>query len=367
MTGGHRILFLFDSQMLPQRFGGIEATTHDLCRLLPQMGCKVAVLAALGAGGGLYFVNRLISRTTGEPAPADRVNGYPSYRGWDVIDALPSVVRRFKPTVCVIQAVGRTLKLARACEALGLPTLVYLHDSNRVMKEAELEGLDETAFLACSAYTAEHHRSVYGIESLVLPPLVDPERVRARRRGDRVVFVNPTPQKGLAVALQVARELRDIPFAFVKCWPLSSEESRDLEATIQALPNVELIEATTDVRRLYEAARVVIVPSQKPEGWTRVVLESQINGIPVVASRTGGSPEAVGQGGVLIDPDAAPERWSDAVRRLYEDEDLYREVSRRALRRAAGEDVSPRGLACKLIDQVERSLALRSRPLAVSV
>ena len=365
MTGAQRILFLLDSHSHPQRFGGIEATTHDLCAHLPGIGCEVAVLSALRPGGALYFFNRLVSYATRDGAPVDRVNGYPSYRGWDVLDALETVVERFEPTACLIQAAGRTLALARACEDLGLPTAVYLHDSNRVMDKAALNPLRETRFLACSRFTAEHHRETYGIDAAVLPPLVDPERVRVNERGDRVVFINPTAQKGLAVALEVAKELRNIPFLFVKCWPLYSEEGEALEAATGSLPNVELIEATTNVGEVYARARVVLVPSQSPEGWTRVVAEAQINGIPVVASRTGGLPEAVGEGGVLIDPKAAPERWVDAVRALYEDDTCYRTASERALRRASQDDVSPRGIAVALSERLRRLSEAKTRRLTV--
>jgi glycosyltransferase involved in cell wall biosynthesis len=42
-------------------------------------------------------------------------------------------------------------------------------------------------------------------------------------------------------------------------------------------------------------------------------LEACANGIPVLASRTGGVPEAMGESGVLLDPAHPAECWARAV------------------------------------------------------
>ena len=60
-------------------------------------------------------------------------------------------------------------------------------------------------------------------------------------------------------------------------------------------------------------------------------VEAQFSGIPVVASRVGGLPEAVGPGGLLINPEAPVSEWVQSVRRLWTDQAYWKELSQAAL------------------------------------
>jgi glycosyltransferase involved in cell wall biosynthesis len=68
---------------------------------------------------------------------------------------------------------------------------------------------------------------------------------------------------------------------------------------------------------------VLLAPSQWNEGWGRVVSEAQASGIPVLASRRGGLPEAVGAGGILVDAESDIAAWQAALARLWDDGDAY--------------------------------------------
>ena len=54
-------------------------------------------------------------------------------------------------------------------------------------------------------------------------------------------------------------------------------------------------------------------------------------GIPVIASRTGGLPEAVGHGGILIDEYENPVRWLPALQGLLEDRSAWQDLSEKAI------------------------------------
>lgn len=56
-----------------------------------------------------------------------------------------------------------------------------------------------------------------------------------------------------------------------------------------------------DTHALYSAADVFVL-SSRSEGLPMVILESMMAGLPVIATRVGGVPEAVGENGVLVDP-----------------------------------------------------------------
>ncbi len=74
------------------------------------------------------------------------------------------------------------------------------------------------------------------------------------------------------------------------------------------LNNQELAEA-------YEAADVLLVPSEWPEPFGRVVIEGNLHGLPVIACEYGGIPEIVHQmqGGVLYN-EATAEKLAEAMK-----------------------------------------------------
>ena len=88
----------------------------------------------------------------------------------------------------------------------------------------------------------------------------------------------------------------------------------------------------------------------KAEAFGRVSIEAQINGIPVIASHIGGLTESVGDGGILIDPQAPTDEWVEAVRSTIEDDELWNRLSRRALSHS-------RGYTCANTTRIDRFIA----------
>jgi glycosyltransferase involved in cell wall biosynthesis len=90
-----------------------------------------------------------------------------------------------------------------------------------------------------------------------------------------------------------------------------------------------------DVLALYALADVVVVPSVWPEPLSRVLLEAMAAGRPVVATRSGGSPEAVADGvtGLLV-PRRHPQALAAAVVELLTDGERRKAMGQAALMRA---------------------------------
>ncbi|WP_313389119.1 glycosyltransferase, partial [Rhodospirillum rubrum] len=82
-----------------------------------------------------------------------------------------------------------------------------------------------------------------------------------------------------------------------------------------------------DMRALYAEARFVLMPSVWEEAYGRTVIEAQINGLPILASTRGALPATVGAGGLVLDLEAPPDQWSQALRRLYFDITLWQALS----------------------------------------
>lgn len=86
-----------------------------------------------------------------------------------------------------------------------------------------------------------------------------------------------------------------------------------------------------ELARAYEDADLLVAPS-RTESWGLAIADALRRGIPVVASRVGGIPEAVaGRAAVLLPPDD-PGAWSEALGRWMTDPDLRAELKRDALR-----------------------------------
>ena len=146
-----------------------------------------------------------------------------------------------------------------------------------------------------------------------------------------MTFINPVKEKGLDIALAVARRCPEIPFVFVETWPLTLYARVDLLAKLEDLPNVQLVKPEDDMRRIYGKCKILLAPSRWDEGYGRVVTEAQMSGIPVIASTRGGLPEAVGTGGVVLNPDAPIDDWVAAVQKFWHDQSYYNDQSGMAL------------------------------------
>jgi glycosyltransferase involved in cell wall biosynthesis len=193
-----------------------------------------------------------------------------------------------------------------------------------------------------------------------------------------VTLINPSLVKGLPIFLDLARALPEVSFAAVPTWGTSAADRSALEA----LPNVTLLAAREDVDSIYAQTRVLLVPSLWDEGFGMVAVEAMLRGIPVLASNTGGLPEAKlgvdyvlpvrpieGYGEmrfdqVLAEPiippqDARP--WEAALREVLSDQARYECLSTQS-----------RGAALKFVETLNLERfeqffeSLESRPGAVT-
>ena len=83
---------------------------------------------------------------------------------------------------------------------------------------------------------------------------------------------------------------------------------------------------------LYRIARLYVYPSLY-EGFGFTPLEAMACGLPVISSNRSSLPEVVGDGGLVVEPNA--DRISAAIVSLLTEEDLHRDLRQRALDQAA--------------------------------
>jgi glycosyltransferase involved in cell wall biosynthesis len=223
--------------------------------------------------------------------------------------------------------------------------------------------------LVPSAFMVDYWAARLGVRPAVMHPVVVPDRVVARRRGARfVTFVNPEPGKGLGLFWRLAAEAAvRVPRARFLVVEGRWDATAMSRAGVATPANVTIVPHQRDVRRIWARTSVLLVPSVLPEAFGMVVQEAQLNGIPVIASRLAGIPEAANGGAVLIQP---PQRcvadwvrvpsareirpWLDALAELVADRGARDRARRRAL--AAARGFAP--------DRIIDGLAARLRGLA---
>lgn len=159
---------------------------------------------------------------------------------------------------------------------------------------------------------------------MILHPPVDPERVKVKK-GTKVTLINCWPDKGGLVLQSLASLLPDKKFLGVKGGYAETDQ------VIAPNENVEYMDNTADIKRVYAKTKILIMPSIR-ESYGRVAVEAMINGIPVIAHPTEGLKECMGEAGIYLDRNNV-QAWADKIKEL-DDPEKYKEASAKALKRA---------------------------------
>lgn len=142
--------------------------------------------------------------------------------------------------------------------------------------------------------------------------VTDPKRDPSQAK--YVTLINPTPEKGLAIFAKVAQIFNhkhpEQKFLVVKSVGDYNRIVMNLHYAdgtpfvqngVNPIPNVDVAEHTDDIRLVYNLTQVLMTPSVWHEAWGCVATEANYNNIPVLSSKSGGLPEAVREGGILLD------------------------------------------------------------------
>lgn len=196
-------------------------------------------------------------------------------------------------------------------------------------------------------------------------PAIRPPREHLPRPGGRWVLgmvALMRPRKGLELALQALVQLRkqDLDTRLRCIGPFETPEYeasiRRMIADLQLEDAVELCGFASDVPAALAQLDAMVLPSLYGEGMPMVVLEAMAAGLPVVATRVEGTPEAIRHGrvGLLAEPNSA-ESLAEQLRLLIQGEYDWSTMSEAAVRRH-GEKFSDRAMACKTADVYRRVL-----------
>lgn len=220
------------------------------------------------------------------------------------------------------------VKFVRSLPIVGVPSIIP----------------PELHIIGNSPYSAAVIELVTGRPTKAILPFIEIEKYRvAGSTGSKITFINPTPQKGVDIAIEVARRLPEHQFLFVlgRWSGIKRKTIEEFAAPARALANVEIWEHQEDMRRVYAQTGILLLPSQFIETFGRVIVEAQVNGIPVVAAKIGGIPYVLGQGGMLVEPVNDPATYVRELNRLLDEPATYRKYSQQARENADRVEFDP--------------------------
>jgi len=305
-----RILLAQNAHYYPA-YGGGDRSNRLLLEALAARGHEclaVARIARFGASGHEQYLRELAARGVAPIAmeggvvvfrragvEARVVTHHPNLRAY-----FSTQVAAFVPDVILtstddpaqvllevsLRANARTVFLARAPLALPFgPDCAFPSAAKtEVLHQAD-------AVVGVSRYVADYICQWSGIPAVHVPiSLLDPPPYPDLGcfDNDFVTLVNPCAVKGISIFLELADRMPGVRFAGVPTWGTTQADRAELARRA----NVTLLDPVDNVDDILRRTRVLLVPSLWAEARSRIVMEAMLRGVPVIASRVGGIPEA---------------------------------------------------------------------------
>lgn len=307
-----RVYLIHNSTYFPGQGGG-DKSNRLLMEALVARGHKVRVftrLESFGAAAAAAHQQSLAQRGIATVPWGEQGHRY-ELRGVEVRtvtreqplgELLQADLREFRPDVilsstddpahllleaALASGVGRVVYLVRAPIALPFGPAASSRSQSRTERLKQLN-----AVVTVSEYVARYCREHGGLDAVHVP-IALPDEVRpavvGRYENEFVTMINPGDVKGIAIFLALADAFAQHRFAYVAGWNTTAQDRKELARRANV---VELLRSD-DIGDILRRTRVLLAPSLWAEAWGRVVQESLARGVPVLASNTGGLPEAM--------------------------------------------------------------------------
>lgn len=296
----------------------------------PRSGCGAPLEDRDGRFAGLRFreeeIHCDISRTSTRPAIVKRVARV-----------------LLKEEIDLLVTLGNDIHALLVSSVVGIPGVHFFSSLANVTLYQELPPvyvglLKKRKVLTISSFLRDTVRDVLGIEAGLWYRRIDPtsESRTSVFEGRTVGFYSSGwGLKGEAIVRRLVDTMPTVDFVTVG-YPLYTAAAGPC-----APANLTHMGWIDSVDRFYERIDVLLVPSLVEEGFSRVVIEAAMRGIPAVANRTGGIPEAMRDSGILVDVDLdcpdiekLAERYKAHIERLLGDRGVYESYRKKALDRA---------------------------------
>ena len=150
----------------------------------------------------------------------------------------------------------------------------------------------------------------------VIYPVSSPKQYLVQEKQDckYITLINTNKLKGGELFYEIIKEIKDLPFLAI-----CNEPNTDgLDEKIAGEINGRFL-YYTDIKEVYSKTKILLIPSQVDETFSRVAYEGAANGIPIITSGKGFIKTMLKDSVIIID-EANPKLWIEAIRKLYKDE-----------------------------------------------
>src|SRR3990172_2289083 len=225
------------------------------------------------------------------------------------IHELKVMVRKLEPDI-IISALDISHEVVRLTRIFNIPCIVYMPSFEYCppnIKEKKkwkvspskdyptkkeikfvLNGAD--AIVVNSHFMKKRFKKQYGINSKVIyPEFLKNDLLLSSKsldQGDYITGVCGYPYKGSDIFLNLAKTFRKEKFLLVGNTDFNYLQLFRKEENIKVLPFVS-------TKKFLKMSKILLVSSQWPEPFGRIAVEAMANGIPTLASLTGGLKEIV--------------------------------------------------------------------------
>lgn len=198
----------------------------------------------------------------------------------------------FGPCIACSHWVGKAIK-----EQLNARNVAVIHNGTQLGAEPHSERQQPTSFLFCGRLC-----QIKGIE----------QSLQAFK-----LLLAKCPNK---------------PLSLTCIGPIEPSYQQVIEQMIHTLhlgEHVQILPPTDDMKQVYQAHHVLLMPTLMPEPFGLVIIEAMANGLAVIASDRFGPAEIINQHklGILIDPED-PIAIADAMAQLIDDPARYNDMTK---------------------------------------
>ena len=352
-----KLLYASERPPFPYFLGGAARSAHYLLSAAHRKhGAAVMSIGALDFEGRRWSAADIqdqgaleVTAIQDDGASVRAHCGYPTQLLGSFYDALPAFIDGEGPDVVWTQLDGFE-RIARISRSQGHDTLVYLRDAEDSPAALRAVAQAGCALVCNSEFMARRVGSLTGSRAAVIYPSLESRFGVSGDPEGFVTMINPHAVKGVDTFLALAQALPGQRFLLVESWKLDSGALNALHERLARLPNVSFMHRVADVAEVYARSRLVLVPSRWEEAFGRVVIEAQSCAIPVLVSKRGGLPEAVGDRSMIVNDYANVDAWLAAMRPLLASPARYREAAQLALANAEHERFTTNCAARQLLD-----------------
>lgn len=233
-------------------------------------------------------------------------------------DNLKKIIMQFKGADFVICALEKSSEYISVLKKNNIKTIGWLHAFTPQGMEPVYANPD--FLLSTSKFIFERaKRFTRKIPQLLLYPGFN-FKEPLKKTGPFLTFYNPLKEKGAHFILKLASYLPKEKFLCVE------GEKKNTYFCAHLSENMTYVQASEN--DFLTKSKILLVPSIQEEGFSRLIIEAQMRGIPVIAHDTGGLSEALNQAGVLIE-DLSVYKWKEAIQRLSS-KNIYQEERKKA-------------------------------------